>query len=240
MRVLVSILLIGILTSPPSISCALTKTKPNIEFGTTNTPESLLFKQAHAILQHAFQQLGYQFTLKHLPNKRSLMFANNNNIDGIAFRIESLTSKYPNLIKVEEVLFSLEQFVFSRKPIEVNGWQSLSPYNIAYERGTYFIEQHKAVLPNLFPVGSSNQAFQMVFHERADLTITSAKTGQKILNQYQFLFNGAIQQQSPAIAQLNLYSYLHKKHQRLAKELAQQLRQMKANGEFDRIKNKVQ
>ncbi len=240
MRSLVSMLLLGLLTSIATDSSAFSNTKPNIMFGTTNTAESLLFKQADVILGYAFKQLGYQFTLQHFPNKRSLVSANNNKIDGIAFRIDALTDKYPNLVKVDEVLFSLEQFVFSREPMEINGWSSISQYSIAYERDTYFIEQQKALLPNLIPVSNSNQAFQMVFHQRADLTITSEKTGQKVLYQYQCIFKDTVKQQHPAIAQLHLFSYMNKKHQALSVKLAQQLKQMKAIGEFARLLASVQ
>ncbi|WP_206483333.1 transporter substrate-binding domain-containing protein [Thalassotalea sp. G2M2-11] len=211
------------------------KSANDIVFGSTNNVNSILFKQANLILTHAFKQLGYSFTLVHLPNKRSMVWANVNKIDGVAFRIQSLTSIYPNLIKVEEELFDIKQYAFSTKNIKINGWQSIQPYRIAYERGTVFIENQKEQLEQLIPVNSTEQAFHMTFRDRADMTITGQSTGQAVLARNSALFKGAVKQQYPAITSLKLFSYMHNYHQELANQLATQLKAMKKSGKFEQL-----
>ncbi len=205
-----------------------------ITLGSTNSADSLLFKQADIILSLAFKRLGYQLQLLSLPGKRSLRLANNGNIGGVAFRIQSLSQKdYPNLIMVNESLFAIEQSVFSQKNIQVNGWSSMRPYSIAYERGTQLIEQHKANFKQIIPVNSTEQALLLVLFDRADLTITSRQTGLQILTDQIAMFANKVHVVEPAIVNIELFTFLHNKYQYLVPLLKNELTKMKNNGEFE-------
>lgn len=208
-------------------------------FGTTNAPHTMLFKQANVILTQAFSELGCQFSLVNLPNKRNLLWANDEKIDGIAFRVNKLEDLYPNLVRVDEALFTIEQWVFSAKDIEVDGWQSLYPYTVAYEQGTLFIEENKDYFLYTIPVISTENAFALVEKQRADLTITSKSTGDFILSHNQD-YAKTIKRQTPALVEISLFSYLHEKHRGLAVELAQVLKKMKQSGQYEQLLKQVQ
>jgi len=206
---------------------------PKFILGTTNSAESLLFKQADRILGLAFKRLGYQLQLLSLPGKRSLRLANQGEVDGVAFRVQTLSQKsYPNLVIVEESLFAIEQVVFSRNDIQVDGWSSMQNYSIAYERGTQFIEQHETSFKRVIPVNSTEQALLLVLFERADLTITSRQTGLQILNDQKDTFAGKVKVIEPAVVNIKLFPFLHKKYQDLVPLLRNELTAMKNNGEF--------
>ncbi|GHE83616.1 transporter substrate-binding domain-containing protein [Thalassotalea profundi] len=214
------------------------KVNNKLIFGTTNSSDTQLFKQANAILTYAFSQLNYEFSLVNLPNKRNLLWANDEKLDGIAFRVDKLEDFYPNIVKVEEALFTTEQWVYSRKNIEVDGWQSLYPYILAYEQGSLFIEQNKDYFLNVIAVTSTENAFALVDKQRADFTITSQSTGDLLLERNKD-YAGKIKRQSPALIEISMFSYMHQKHQGLAVELAQELKKMKANGKYDALMHQV-
>ncbi|XQW86701.1 substrate-binding periplasmic protein [Thalassotalea piscium] len=204
----------------------------SLVFATTNKPQTKLYKKANLILTYAFAKLNYEFSLVNLPNKRNLLWANEEKIDGIAFRIASVAQHYPNLVRVEEPIFTIEHWVYSRKPINVDGWDSLSTYSIAYEQGSLFIEENMKSLSYLFPASSSESAFALVYKKRADLTITSKSTGDDIIAANQTLYQNKIKRQHPALIKTVMFSYLNKKHKQLATDLAQILKKMKASGEY--------
>lgn len=224
---------------PKSLSgSSISKTKDKLIFGTTNSPDTKLFKQASIILTHAFSRLNYEFSLVNLPNKRNLLWANDEKLDGIAFRVDKLEDIYPNIVRVEEAIFTIKQWVYSRKPIEVDGWQSLYPYTLAYEQGSLFIEENKDYFQYVIPVTSTESAFALVEKQRADFTITSQSTGDLLLERNKD-YADKIKRQSPALLKTSMFSYLHQKHQGLAFDLAQELKKMKASGEYDVLMNQV-
>ncbi|WP_448569718.1 substrate-binding periplasmic protein [Thalassotalea ganghwensis] len=211
-----------------------------VVFGTTNAKHTLLYRQAQEVLTFAFNQLGYDFRLLHMPNKRALIWTNDKKLDGVAFRVASLDAQlYPNLIRVDESLFIIEQSVFSRQNIAVDGWSSLSQLTVAYEQGTQFIEENRQHFKALYPVISTVKAFDMVYDGGADITITSQATGEMILKNYRARFNDKISVQTPPLVELNLYSFMHKQHQDLAEKLQLTLQQMKKDGNYQRLLEKA-
>jgi len=95
---------------------------PNITLGTTNPSDTQLYQQANKIMSVAFQKLGYRLIIKTLPNKRSLAWANSGLTDGDLFRMSELNlKKFPNLQKVTEPLFTIDQSVLSKKEMKVDG-----------------------------------------------------------------------------------------------------------------------
>ena len=238
--ILISYLLLsGLAIAHDESSYTKTAQDNKIIFGTTNAQNTQFFQRAERILGAAFAKLGYQFSLVNLPNKRNLLWANEDKIDGIAFRIGHLAGIYPNLIKVDEALFTIKQWVYSREKISIDGWQSLYPYTLAYEQGTLFIEQNQHHFQQVIPVVSSEKAFAMIEKKRADITITSQSTGDTLLNQYLSTYKGKIKRQTPALVEISLYSYFHRKHEILSVALSEQLKVMKANGEYQRLFEQV-
>ena len=207
-----------------------------IVFGTTNAKNTLLFRQAQHVLTYAFNQLGHDFRLLHLPNKRALIWSNDEKLDGVAFRVATIDAdRYPNLVIVDESLFVREQSVFSRKTIDIDGWESMKELSVAYEQGTQFIENNRHHFKALYPVISTVKAFDMVFDGDADITITSKATGQLLLKNHRAQFNDEISLQTPYLVEIELYSFMHKKHQILAEKLQKKLRQMKKEGSYQRL-----
>jgi len=211
-----------------------------ITLGTTNSSDTSLYQKANSVLSVAFKQLGYHLVIKTLPNKRSLSWANYGVIDGDLFRVSELNlNKLPNLQKVSEALFTIDQSVLSKKDIKIEGWESMKNFSVAYERGTEFIENKKAMFKHVFLVNNTEQALAMVYTERADLTITSFSTATKFLENNK-KYADVIKVLEPPLVSITLHAYLNKnKPPNLADLLALKLKEMKKTGEFQRILSNI-
>lgn len=204
-----------------------------LRLGTTNSPDTPLFQQAQRILSSALTQLGYKLVITPLPNKRSLFWANKGKIDGVLFRVNSLDLiKHSHLEQVKEPLFIIDQSVFSKKPIKVNGWSSMAEYVVAYERGTQFIEQNHDKFKKVILVDDLEQAMTLISDQRADLTVTSKATGQQFLAKHE-KFSELVHVQKPPLVTIALHVYLNKpNHPNLASQLTKKLKEMKTSGEY--------
>ncbi len=207
-----------------------------ITLGTTNSFDTPLYQKANNVLSVAFKELGYRLVIKTLPNKRSLSWANQGVIDGDLFRVSELDLDIlPNLQKVSEALFTIDQSVLSKKDIKIEGWKSMKNFSIAYERGTKFIENKETMFKHAFLVNNTEQALAMVYTERADLTITSLSTATKFLEKNK-KYADVIRVLEPPLVTITLHAYINKnKHPDLANLLALQLKEMKKTGEFQRL-----
>jgi len=209
-----------------------------IVLGTTNAVDTPLYQKAKRILTHAFSQLGYKLSIENLPNKRSLIWANSGELDGELFRISDLNlAKLPNLQRVDEALFLIDQSVIGKEGIQVNGWQSMSNYVVAYERGTKFIEVNQDKFKGVILVNTFHQAISLIYSGRADITITSWENGKKSLAKVKHN-KGLIKVHRPPLLEIELHVYLNKvKHPKLAYKLSKLLQRMKLEGLFNELLN---
>ncbi len=215
---------------------------PNtIHFGTINSSRTKLYKRAFAVLTEAFQRNGFGFSLESMPGKRSLSSVDRGLIDGDAFRIHTLNQndEYSDIIRVEEPILIIDQSVWSKKQIKVDGWESLKPYSIVYERGTQFIEKHEYIFKNVQAVNDVESIFTILNINRADITITSRDSGTSALKKFHLEASG-IKLQYPPLLEIILHPYMNIKHAALAEKLAQTIRQMKTDGTYSKIFEKIQ
>jgi len=221
--------------------------RPALAFGkdllfcTPNTKDQIIFKVSHGLLAEAFSRLGYGFELVTYPAKRCPTEVDNGNVDGDAHRIFDFNANgdYPNLVRVEEPIQSIDQSVFSKNlTIHLAGWESIRDYQIIYLPGIKVIEVglDKAKVPseNRIHIANHEQAFKMLAMDRGDLIIVNSHTGNYFLKKLGLLYSG-IKLLTPPLVQCELYPYMHKKHAYLSKKLALIMKAMKKEGTFQKI-----
>ncbi len=215
--------------------------RKTLDFGCLNAPQTKLYKRAFALLTEALQRNQKRLVMKQLPGKRSLINVNLGFTDGDAFRVHDLNqaNAYPNIVRVDEPIIVIDQSVWSKKDIKVDGWDSLRPYSIVYHRGTKFIRDHESIFKSVQIVNQMQSVFTILKIDRADITITSRETGYLCLRKFN-LENSGIKVLSPPLLEINLHTYMHKSHGTLAVELAESLRQMKQDGTYNRLLNTVE
>lgn len=233
--ILVSIVLI--LVMPQGTAFAETMQEKTVRFGTINGPDTLLYKKAEVLLAEAFKRNGYDFSLECLPGKRSLLWVKKGILDGDALRVPDMnkSGEYPGLVMVEESLITIDQSVWSKLDIKVDGWDSLKDYRIVYQRGTKFIDEKKEIFKSYQIIDNMFSVFKILKKGRADLTITSRDTGAMCLKKLN-MENSGIKVLYPPLKEIVLYPYMNaEKHLDLSLRLARTLRAMKEDGTYDRL-----
>jgi polar amino acid transport system substrate-binding protein len=180
-----------------------------------------------------FKRLGGEFEIQYLPAERALTNANKGIDDGDVCRIFGLDEKYPNLVRVPEMIMQYEHVIFSHKvDFKVNGPDDLKPYDVGVVKGWKIIEWNTTSARTVTLVDSGEQLFAMLAEGRIDLAIIERMTGMMHINSLD-LKNISILE--PAFLAGDWYLYLHKKHQNLVPVIAEEIRRMKDDGSLQRI-----
>ena len=208
--------------------------------GTEGVKNSKYGKYLILVFTEAFGRLGYELQYDGYPAARASAMSDSGEADGEISRVFEYQAAHPNLIRVEEELYSTNFVAFAAKSgIVLQGWNSLknTDYIVDYRRGVKLSESRLSqVVPpgHLSEVTSAAQGLKKLISGRTDLyvdvefTILEAKKG---LSPNAFdvsaLYPAGIMQKVDA------FSYLHKKHALLVPQLTKTLKAMKQEGLFD-------
>jgi len=187
------------------------------------------------ILGEAYKRIGVEISFEALPAKRALYVANDGLAhDGELHRIAGIEKKFPNLLAVPVVIYSLEAMVISNKvQFEVENWESLRPYKIGVRRGIVFaVEGTKTMNPMI--LNSNKHLFKMLSSNRFDIVVVSRITAASHLKHKE---NQKLKVIEPAIETYKMYHYLHKKNMKLLPSLIRVLEDMKHEGLIQKYKN---
>ncbi|WP_194271271.1 ABC transporter substrate-binding protein [Zoogloea sp. 1C4] len=169
-----------------------------------------------------------------LPSERSLVAANLGEVDGEGLRVAGLSAQYPNLVQVPERFVRISFVAFAKDatiPLD-NGWDSLKPYRVAFINGWKMFEANASGARVVHKVDKPDQMFRMLDDGRVDLVLYTRADGTQLARS---LGLTSIAPLSPPLRDVDMYLYLHKKHQALVPRLGQALRDLKADGTYNRI-----
>lgn len=148
-------------------------------------------------------------------------------------RVAGLEKIYPNIRKIPEAIMSLRFVGFSKtihKPLA--GWDSLKPYDVAIINGWKILEKNVTGTRSLTRVASPGDLFNLIELGRAEIVLYGQWLGLQYIHDKGL---SGIKLLSPPLAEKETFIYLHKKHQSLVPRAAQAIRDMKADGSFQRI-----
>ena len=205
---------------------------PVITVSTNNTPMDR--KALMQLSQEAFRRAGAEFKLVSLPSERSLKSADAGEVDGEGLRVAGLTAQYPNQVQVPERYVRIS-FVAFAKDATINldnGWESLKPYSVAFITGWKMFEANATGARAVTKVDKPEQMFQMLDGGRVDLALYTRADGLALARG---LGLPSIAPVWPALKDVDMYLYLHKKHEALVPRLVQALKAMKTDGSYNRI-----
>jgi len=215
----------------------LASSKPVIIFTTHVAPQSNAYKATHLLLTEAFNRIGYKFSMKTLPGKRSLHEANKGSFDGEAHRFSGLNDNndFPNLIRVPEIQQVIENAMFSKRVTNLTmPWQELAKYSVTVPRGSLWLTvMAKQYAKEVQELSSPEKMLDFVKQGRADIALMSIEAVD-ILATPAFK-DSAIKQVGPVLSTLAIYSFIHKNHKALVPKLALALHEMKLDGSYQRL-----
>ncbi len=186
-----------------------------------------------ALVQEMGRRAGVAVKIERMPSARALILTDQGTFDGFAPRELSEAEQFTNLIRVVEPLRNAEIVAFSKgKGPELEGWESLASYRIAYLSGNEILKTTPLEAKAVMPIESPSHLFKMLYNDEADLALAEKLKGQAAVKE---LGIKGIEALKPPLAIIPLYLFLHQKHQILAEEMAQALRNMKGDGTHQKI-----
>lgn len=205
---------------------------PALTISSNNTPMDRLALQE--LSREALRRVGHELKLVNLPSERSLVAANEGEVDGEGLRVPGLGKQYPNLVQIPERFIGISFVAFAKdRNIKLEqGWDSLKPYSVAFITGWKMFEANAGGARVVNKVDKPEQLFLMLDNGRVDLALYTLADGIALARQ-QGLTNVA--PLVPSLKDVDMYLYLNKKHEALAPKIAQALRDMKADGTYQRI-----
>ena len=208
--------------------------------GTEGVKNSMYGKWLTLIFTEAFRRLGYEFQYDGYPAARASAMSDAGEVDGEISRVFEYDTTHPNLIRVEEVLYSTNFVAFAVNPgIVLHGWKSLqgTTHKVEYRRGVKLSQSELSLVvapENLSSVTTAEQGLKKLIVGRTDLYVDVEFTiveAMKRLNPDDFdvsaLYQAGIMQAVYA------YAYLHKKHAALVPQAIEVLKAMKQEGVFE-------
>jgi polar amino acid transport system substrate-binding protein len=179
----------------------------------------------------AFRRIGKRACISALPCERSLLNADSGIIDGDLLRIREVAGpRYPNLVSVPEMLYSLPMSCFaSRHDLRVSDFDDLHRLRVGYIIGWKVLED-RVKAAEVLRVRGPEQLFPLLAERRADTVIYERLTGQRIVQDMGLRDVRAIE---PPLLVTPQYLTLHQRHRALVEPLAAALRAIKADGSYD-------
>jgi len=186
------------------------------------------------IMIEAFQRLNMKAQLVFTPTEKSLVDVNAGLLDAELNRIEGMEQLYPNLVRVPEPNMTMYFVAFSRRNIEIDGWDSIRDLNIGIVKGWKILENNTRGFPNMVLVPTEKELFNMLRKDRLDVALYSKLTGYAVLQDLDY-DNEGIRHLEPPLASRDMFLYVHKDYAYLVDDIAAAIRSLKSDGTYDRI-----
>ena len=198
-------------------------------------PKGLLADIGAEVLRVAYKKIGIEIKIEDYPTKRSLLLANNGDIDGEIIRIKEINRKYPNLLLVDVSTVQDEIVGFSKNSIMIDGWTDLKKYKLGALSGIKVIANNTKDF-NIRFNPDINSVFRMLNLGRIDIAVASRIQGKYVLSK---LDSPNIKVLEKPLFEIVLYHFLNKKHEKLVPQIKKILLQMRDNKELNKIKTKL-
>ncbi|NJL60280.1 MAG: transporter substrate-binding domain-containing protein [Desulfobacteraceae bacterium] len=204
-----------------------------------------LGKWQRLIYTEVFRRLGIKVEFRLYSPKRASIEADAGSVDGEASRIAEYAAAHPELIRVEEVLFTSNYSAFTAKDSipQMKGWESFkgTNYRVAYRMGIRLCEKNLSKFvsrENLSEIVEPPSALKQLIADRTDVFVDEESTILTLVQTPEFKY-GKIRLVGVMESIAN-YPYVHKKHASLTPQMAEIIKAMKAEGLIEQYRMTVE
>ena len=190
-------------------------------------------------LQEAFKRIGLKFKLVSPGSSQRALIMANEDGDGEVNRVPNIKQIAPkdtgNLMQIPESINTFKFCVYTKGTVlSGNGYESLANLRNGLRVGTKILEKNipgeRVILPD------ATRLFQMLYDGRLDTVVALSFVGDKIIKENNY---SGITKITQPLVNVPAFSYIHKKHQVLIPEIVQALKEMKADGTFEKIEKEA-
>lgn len=189
------------------------------------------------LVQEVCARNNIRVTASTPPVGRSLLNVERGVDDGDGPRIGGLTSTFPNLVMVQEPFGNFIFGAFSKNAhVEIDGWDGLSQLNVAYITGWKIFDNHVKKAKSVTKVKNKALLFRLLVADRTDVVLITKMAGYAMVKELDLK---GVQFIEPPLAVIPNFLYLNKKHEALAGNLAETLRELKRDGTYQKLYNQM-
>lgn len=189
------------------------------------------------LVTEIFAQLGYKIEYSYVPAERGLQNLNEGIDDIILSRVSGLEKLYPNILSFDEHVVEWQFVALAKNPtIQVNNWDSLENYNIAYINGWKVFEQNATRYKSLVKVRNTENLFRLLDLGRVDLVLYALRPAEHFVKTAGYK---DIHVLPIPLTVRKKYFYMHKKHKALLMKANDILLEMKRSGRYQKLYNEV-
>lgn len=193
-------------------------------------PSSLM---AQRVLSQAYMQLGIEIKVLELPNSRTRILLENQELDGMVFRLAD--SDLFDLQKISTPITYEEFAVFTiHEKFKVDGYASLKPYLNGYLTGAKVLEDHLQAM-RVETAPNQDSLFKKLAAGRTDTVIESRASACRLKK----LKLSEIHMLEPALDKILGYHWLSARHQALIPRLNAVLKKMDQDGTIRKIQKET-
>jgi polar amino acid transport system substrate-binding protein len=178
------------------------------------------------VAKEVYRQIGHDVEISFFPALRSAQKVNDGSFDAELSRSAGFESRYPNLVRVKEPIFSVSASAIVREGSKIDKltWQSMKNYRVGYPLG-YRLMDIRLKGSNATTVSNTEFIPKMVQTGRLDVGILITSTAKKATS-----VNSGIRVLDPPLETVALYHYVHFKRRRLVPQIEDILIKMNDSG----------
>ncbi|MCW9034518.1 MAG: transporter substrate-binding domain-containing protein [Alphaproteobacteria bacterium] len=236
LSLLLCLVLLGVMALPPNSATARPLT---IATGVSYPLVSSHTKQGFldSLAKEAFQRAGIDVLVDVLPPKRVLVSANQGAVDGCLLRIEGLEKYYPNLVPIPETTINSQFVAYTTSYTHpITTWDDLNGLSVAYINGWKIFENNIKNSNMVDKLRDPLQMFKMLNRGRINVALYERWQG---LHVSQMVGVENLKVHMPPLVEMKMFMYLHKKHQHLAPKVAAALKEIKADGTYQKLYDQI-
>lgn len=189
------------------------------------------------LVPEMYRRAGFQLEVHRLPGQRGLKMVEDGNMDSTFMRVKGIIKNFKNLVQMDEPVFKRDFVAFSRnKNINIENWDSLEPYNVAYVNGWKILEWNIKKYKSIQAVKTSKQLFQLLDKNRVDVIVYAKYAGLYTLNQMGIK---GVHIVGKPFATKEMAVILNKKHKDILPKLNATLKAMKDDGTYQQYFDKT-
>ena len=186
-----------------------------------NTPAHV---EAWQVIQAAARRAGIGVAMQPMPPQRGMVMANKGELDGAIGRTMLAARDFPDLVPVPEPVFLYAPSAYSYKQLDVSGgWAALRGHTLCVRRGYTLMEERTRKLPRQ-RMDDDASLLRMLRHGGCDVAVMDR---QNPAARAAMAADRDLHLLQPALEEVPLYLFLHKRHAALVPRLAEALRGLK-------------
>lgn len=186
-----------------------------------------------AVLKVAYAKIGYTVETIEGPGARLLIDSNSGLTDGEVHRVKSVGDNYPNLIRIDPPVNTLEGVLIScAGRNDIKNVEDLAKFRVVVRIGNKYAEKLVEGFPYVTKTPDDKKMVHLLQERRVDFILSDRPWA---MSQQHMPGQGCLKIHEPPLVVIPLYHYIHVRNADIADELSEVLRQMNESGETAQI-----